>query len=307
MAYLSIVTTLYDSEKYIDEFYRRTVQVVTKITDDYEIIFVNDGSSDNSMELAKAIINKDKKVRLIELSRNFGHHKAVMVGLEHAKGNFVFLIDCDLEEKPELLTAFYKVMCDNLDGIDVVYGYMSYRKGDFWEKITGQVFYKIINFMSDVHIPEDVLMARLMKKTYVQNLLRFQETHVFIGGLLQLSGYNQVGIPVIKTSKGTTSYNLLKRLSQATDAIVSFTMVPLIYISILGLVMSFFSFCYAAYIIINKILYGQVLVGWTSVMASIWFIGGVIITSIGVIGIYIGKIFIQVKKRPNVIIKNIYN
>ena len=307
MALLSIVTTLYKSEPYIEEFYKRATSSVTKISNDYEIIFVDDGSPDKSNEIVRRIIEKDKKVRLIELSKNFGHHKAILVGLEWANGDFIFLIDSDLEESPELLINFYKIMHEDLGNIDVVYGYLKNRKGNFFEKITGNIFYKLFNFLTDGFTYENSSVIRLMKRAYVKNLLLFKEAHVFFPGLVHLSGYKQIGVPVVKTSKGKTAYTFLKKLTMAVDAIVSFSNKPLIYISAIGMLISFISFFFLIFLIARKIIDKQVLTGWTSVMVSIWFIGGLIITSVGMVGVYIGRIFIQVKNRPNVIIRNVYN
>ena len=143
---LSIVTTLYKSSPYIDEFYARISKEAQKITDDYEIIFVDDGSPDDSLQKAVALYEKDSKVKVIELSRNFGHHKAIMTGLSHAKGEFVFLIDSDLEEEPELLGKFWEELHKEKE-LDVVFGVQESRKGGWFEKFTGGLFWKLINFM----------------------------------------------------------------------------------------------------------------------------------------------------------------
>ncbi len=305
MPYISIVTTLYKSEEFIEEFYQRSKSAVQNITNDYEMIFVDDGSPDKSIEIVKKIINEDKKIRLIELSRNFGHHKAILTGLEYASGEFIFLNDCDLEVKPEYLLDFYTVMQDGLNN-DVVYGYMQKRGGSLFKRLPERFFYKFFNHIANVNISENILLARLMKKEYKKNLLMFKESHIFLLGLLELTGYKQIGIPIIKTSKGSTTYSLMKKLALASDGVFSFSIKPVIYISLTGMLISFISFCFIIHLIFNKFIYQEILSGWTSVMVSLWFIGGLIITSIGIIGIYIGKIFIQAKNRPNAIIKRIY-
>jgi putative glycosyltransferase len=307
MPSISIITSLYYSQNYIDEFYARSLASVKKITDDYEFIFVDDGSPDESTQRVRKIIEQDKKVRLIELSRNFGQHKAVMAGLHFVKGDFVFLLDCDLEEKPELLNEFYSIIMQNSDHIDVVYGYMKVREGRFFEKIFGRMFYRVINKLSDITIPEDMLMARLMRLSYVKTLAAYNETHVFIGGLMQHAGFKQVGVAVDKSKKGSTTYTLIKRVTAAIDAIASFSGKPLIYISLSGLLISLISFLFIIELIVKVLFFHQYLAGWPSLIVSLWFIGGLMLSALGVVGLYISKIFVQVKNRPNYIIRNIYN
>ena len=307
MAFISIVTTLYKSENYIEDFYKRISGTALKITNDYEIIFIDDGSPDKSSEIVKKISLSDKKVKLAELSRNFGHHIAMMTGLEYAKGDYIFLIDSDLEENPELLEDFYNIMQKNLQNIDVVYGVLEKRRGGFLANITGGLFYKLYNFLSGTYINEGTLVVRLMKRSYVKNLLLYKESNVFILGLMELNGFNQLAVPVKKTYKGTSVYNFIKKVSLAMDAITSFSNQPLLYVSGFGLIISLISLLITCFLILGKLFHKEILIGWTSVMVSIWLVGGLIITAIGLVGIYIGKIFVQVKNRPNAIIKNTHN
>ena len=165
---LSIVTTLCYSPDYVNEFYERVSKEAKKITDDYEIIFVDDGSSDDSLQKAVALYEKDIKVKVIELSRNFGHHKAIMTGLSYAQGDFVFLIDSDLEEEPELLGKFWAEMQKD-DTVDVVYGVQKKRKGGWFERWSGEIYYKIVNKLGNMTIPKNIITARLMKKTMLMH------------------------------------------------------------------------------------------------------------------------------------------
>ena len=301
---LSIVTTLYSSAQYIEEFYNRIKKTADKITKDYEIIFVNDGSPDNSLDIAVSLHEKDKKVKVIDLSRNFGHHKAMMTGLSHTKGNFVFLIDCDLEEKPELLEKFYDEF-KNRDNVDVVYGVQEKRRGGIFEKISGGIFYQLFNLLSDVKITPNLLTIRLMNRNYVDNLTKHLEDKLFMAGIFEITGFNQVPIIVEKKSRDQTSYSIRRRISLLVNAITSFSDKPLKLIFYLGFLMIFFSGCYSIYLIAKKLIY-QIAIGWASVMVSIWLLSGVIIFSLGVIGIYLSRIFIETKNRPFTIIKKIY-
>ena len=162
-------------------------------------------------------------------------------------------------------------------------------------------------FPLDGFFYENTLVVRLMKKAYIENLLLLKEAHVFFPGLVQLSGYKQIGVPVLKAFKGKTSYTFLKKLTMSLDAILSFSNKPLIYISILGILISFISLIFIIGLVVRRVINSEVLLGWTSVIVSVWFIGGLIITFVGMVGIYIGRIFVQVKNRPNVIIRSIHN
>ncbi len=302
---LSIVTTLYKSSPYIDEFYARISKEAQNITDDYEIIFVDDGSPDDSLQKAVALYEKDSKVKVIELSRNFGHHKAIMTGLSHAKGEFVFLIDSDLEEEPELLGKFWEELHKEKE-LDVVYGVQESRKGGWFEKFTGGLFWKLINFMSPIKIPVNILTARLMTFKYVQSLIAYKESEIFLGGVLAHSGFKQRGLEVRKGSQSETTYTLKRKVSLLINAITSFSSKPLIYIFYIGLLITFFSMLFITKLIIDKLFFGLAFEGWTSLIVSVWFFGGLIILLLGIIGIYLSKIFIEVKQRPYTIVRKFY-
>ncbi len=239
---LSIITSLYYSAPYIEEFYNRICNAAKKITKDYEVIFVNDGSPDNSLEIAKSLYEKDERVRIIDLSRNFGHHKAIMTGLSHSKGDIVFQIDVDLEEEPEILTIFYDHFTDS--DVDVVYGVQNKRKGRFFERISGSLFYTIFNLFSNTKMPRNLLMARLMSRRYVDSLLLHQEREVALGGLWQITGYKQIPVVIQKLNKGTTTYNLYRRISLSIKHITSFSNRPLIIIAAIGAIILFISIIY---------------------------------------------------------------
>jgi putative glycosyltransferase len=302
--YLSVVTTLYYSEPYISEFYNRISLEIQKLTSDYEIIFVNDGSPDNSLGLAIELYEQDKHIRIIDLSRNFGHHKAIMTGLSYAKGELIFLLDSDLEEEPELLSMFYKSY-QELD-VDVVYGVQKSRKGKLFEKITGNLFYRFFNLISSCSIPENLITARLMSQRYVKSLIEHKDQEMFMAGLYAITGFKQVPFVVNKHSKGESTYNFFRKLSIATNSITSFSNKPLIFIFYLGTLISLISAIAVIILIIRRVFFNVLLSGWPSLIVSIWFLGGLTIFSLGVIGIYIAKIFSETKQRPYTIIRRIY-
>lgn len=301
---LSIVTTLYHSAPFIEEFYRRICDQANAITSNYEIILVNDGSPDNSLEIAKSIYEKDKRVRIIDLSRNFGHHKAMMTGLANARGNLVFLIDSDLEEDPVLLSKFYdKIMATDAD---VVYGVQTERKGTFFEKITGNIFYALLNLLSSYPVPSNVVTARLMTKRYVESLVAHRDREVFLLGLWAITGYKQLPLPITKSHKGKSTYNFRSKISILVNSITSFSNRPLIYIFYLGVFILLSSTMAAFYLIIRRIFFNELLAGWPSLIVSVWILGGLTIFCLGIIGIYLSKIFMETKERPYTIVRQIY-
>ena len=275
-----------------------------KITDDFEIIFVNDGSPDESLEIAISIYENDSRIKIIDLSRNFGHHKAVMTGLAHAKGELVFLIDVDLEEDPELFNIFHKVFIDS--NTDVVYGVQNKRKGGLWERTTGALFYWVFNLLSTHRIPANLLMARLMSRRYVKNLVAHRESELDIGGLWTITGFKQVPVKVDKHSKPSTTYTLRRKLALMVRSITGFSNRPLIYIAGLGVIILAMTFLFSLYVFGVRIFIGKPPSGFTSTILSIWFLGGLTIFSLGVVAIYLSVIFIETKNRPYTIIRDIY-
>jgi putative glycosyltransferase len=296
---------MYHSSSYINEFYKRITKEAKKITDNYEIIFVDDGSPDDSLQKAIGLYKKDKKVKVIELSRNFGHHKAIMTGLRYAKGEFVFLIDIDLEEEPELLGKFWAELQKDKT-IDVVYGVQEKRKGGWFERWSGSLFWNMINFLSSINIPKNMVTARLMTKKYNNELLKYQEKELFIGGIWADVGFNQKAYTIKKLSSSTTTYTLKRKISLFINSLTSFSSKPLVYIFNLGLFITLVSFMFILKLIYNKIFLDIAFEGWTSIIVSIWFFGGLIILLLGIIGIYLSKVFIEVKNRPFSVIKKLY-
>jgi putative glycosyltransferase len=302
---LSIVATLYQSAPYIREFHERATAVAKQYAgDDYEIVLVNDGSPDNSLELAVQLTEADSHVVVIDLSRNFGHHKAMMAGLEHAKGKHVFLIDSDLEEEPEYLISFAQQM--ERDACDVVYGVQEKRKGGWFERWSGEVYYSVFNFLSDIEHPRNIVTARLMTRRYVDALLQFQEREMVISCLWVITGFKQCAQAVKKHMTSATTYSLAKKIDHLTNSITSFSAVPLRLIFYTGLSIFACAVLYAGYLVFHKLVLATPMDGWTSVMVSIWLLGGMIISFVGLIGIYLSKVFSESKRRPSTIVREIY-
>lgn len=302
---ISVVTTLYYSQDYLQEFYDRTLKSILSLTSEYEFIFVNDGSPDSSLDKVIELQQKDKNVVIIDLSRNFGHHKAIMTGLQFVTGDYVYLIDCDLEENPEVLLPLWTEL-QSSPRVDVVYGIQPKRKGGFVERVSGKLFYALFSLLTSIDYPHDTLTARIMTRRYVQGMHRYKEKELDIWGLFVLNGFNQKGIFLSKGSKGTSTYTLRKKLKMAVDTITSFSSRPLYLIFVLGVFVLAFSFLNILYISYQKIIWGKEIEGWASILASVWLIGGLIIFILGILGIYLSKLFSEIKNRPLTIIRDVY-
>jgi putative glycosyltransferase len=305
---LSVVTTLYRSKGFLEVFLKEILSSIEIIeVNDFELIFVNDGSPDDSVKYLLERKKEISQIKIIDLSRNFGHHYAIQAGLNYASGEYVFLIDNDLESPPSVLVNFYNEIKKDTT-LDVVYGFQETRKGSYIEKKAGSVFWILINKLSDTKIPHNILTERLMTKQYVNELLRLQDANLFIGGMFYWVGFNQKGLPVKKgLREGASTYTIKRRAELMLQAITSFSGKPLEWLFYIGLTISFFSFLFLVYLAIKKIIYSnEVQLGWTSVVAINVLILGIISTFLGLIGIYIFKIFKQVQGRPNAIIKKIH-
>ena len=301
---LSIVATLYKSAPYITEFHQRASVVAKQLVgEEYEIVFVNDGSPDNSLDVALKLTKLDNHVVVVDLSRNFGHHKAMMTGLGYATGEQVFLIDSDLEEEPEWLLSFAKQM--ETEESDVVYGVQSKRRGGLFEQATGKLFYKTFRFLTGIAQPNDIVTARLMSRRYVNALLLHEERELNIGGLWVITGFKQAQKIVQKHATSPTTYSLSQKLSHLVNAVTSFSSKPLVYTFYSGLFISITAITYIAYLTIRYFIAAPP-DGYTSIIASVWFFSGLIIFFIGLQGIYISKVFSEVKQRPYSIIRHVY-
>ncbi|NOS85102.1 MAG: glycosyltransferase family 2 protein [Ignavibacteria bacterium] len=304
---ISVVTAVYNSAGYLEEFLSKcTAALKDTNCERFEIIFVNDGSPDNSLEKLFELKKSYPHIIIIDLSRNFGHHYALFAGISAAKGDYVFLIDCDLETSPDVLPGFLDEI--KRTGDDVVYGYQEQRKGGAFEKISGNLFWKIFNLLSETKVSKNILTERILSRKYVDSLLEMGDKNLFLAGMMNWLGYDQRGIPVKKIKReGRSNYSFMKKISLAVNSVTSFSPAPLKGIFYMGLVITLFSLSFAGYIVINKILFpDEISLGWTSILASISFSLGIITLCLGIIGIYLSKIFSQVQNRPLYFIKDIH-
>jgi putative glycosyltransferase len=304
---ISVVSSLYNSAEFIPELHRRLSETLQRITDDYEIILVNDGSPDASLAIALDIIEKgNSHLKLIDLSRNCGQHKALITGLNHATGDLVFMMDSDLEEEPEWIELFWTEYQKFKGEVDVIYGVQSTRRGKLYDRLSGRTFYKVFNLLSSVKVQNNPTPFRLMTRRYVDALIQFKEQEVFFLGISLLTGFEQRSIMVEKHNSSSTTYNIIKKIDQFINAITSFSKRPLMFVFYLGAIISLLSFIFLLVILVQYLFYGISVEGWTSLIISIWLVGGIMIFCTGIIGIYLSKIFIEVKNRPYSIIRKIY-
>ncbi len=298
---VSVVTTLYHSAPYVNEFVHRMQAVLTGAMSDFEIIFVNDGSPDDALLQVLKLRQTYPQIRAVDLSRNFGHHRAIMTGLSYATGDYVFLIDCDLEEDPAWFSRFFDLLKEQ--GCEVVVGVQSRRKGGWFERVSGEIFYSVFNALSPTQLIPNTVTARLMTRRYVESLLQYQEKAIFLAGIMQLVGYKQVPFPVEKLSKPSSSYSLYRKIKMLVDAITSFSDRPLVFIFMTGCTISFGAGCYIVYLLGRYLRYGIPVAGWPSLIVSVWFLGGLGILFQGILGIYLSRIYMESKNRPLSIVR----
>jgi putative glycosyltransferase len=303
---LSIVSTLYYSEPFIDEFVKRCVASAEEIAIDFEIILVDDGSPDASLARALVLAQKEPRLKIVELSRNFGHHAAILAGLAQAGGELIFLLDSDLEEAPELLRSFIEVM--QREKADVVFGVHDRSQGRLFHRWTGSVFWTVFNLLSDVKEETNRCTISVLTRQFAEVMAALPERTVSLNGLFAWPGFRQIPVPVerqIRREKST--YTFVKRVSLFTKSIVDFSAAPLVAIFYLGLCISGIAFATALYFAIIKIIDPEtVLSGFTSIVVSLWLVGGIIIAVLGIVGIYVSRLYVEVKGRPRTIVREIY-
>ena len=304
---LSVVTSVYRSARFIPTFIDATVAAVRQANiEQYEIIFVNDGSPDDSLEYLLQARTDNASIKIVDLSRNFGHHKAIMAGLSYARGELTFIIDCDLEVQPSVLQRFL----DTLQGTsaDVVYGVQEKRKGAWVERTGGALFWHLFNRLSRTRIPPNVLSERLMTRRYVDALLSLGDRNVFLGGMMYWSGFRQIAVLVEKTQReGPSTYSFGKRFALLLEAVTSFSTVPLKLVLAGGIALTSCAGLAGIALLIRKMFHPEaVLVGFTSLMLVIIGMGGIIITVLGVIGLYISRIYTQTQNRPLFIVREFH-
>jgi len=304
--HLSIVSPVYMAEKIVPELVRQLHENLSGITNDYEIILVNDASPDNSWLAMKVECEKDKRVKGINLSRNFGQHYAITAGLNYAKGEWVIVMDCDLQDRPDEIPNLY---AKTQEGWDIILGRRIERKDSLIKKGMNYFFYKLLHYLTDYDTDKAIGTFRIINRKVVDSYNQFNEHSRYFGGLINWLGFKTATISVKHADRyeGKTSYSLGKLLSLSLNAILSFSDKPLRITIKLGFWIVFLSSLFILYKIFTVIFYGTTILGWSSLIASIFFSTGLIVSILGVIGLYIGKIFEETKNRPLYIVSETKN
>ncbi len=301
MPYLSIVIPLYKCSTAISELTKRLESSLPKISEDYEIIYVNDGSPENDWEIVKEKAKKNSKIKGINLSRNFGQHYAITAGLDHASGEWIVVMDGDLQDQPEEIIKLYDKA---KSGYDVVFARRKIRLDSFYKRIVSKLFYKLFDYFTDNKTDNKAANFGVFSQKVIVNFRKLREQNRAFPLFIRWMGFKTAYVDVThaKRGNGKSGYSIFTLLALASDIIVSHSNKPLSISIRFGLLMSLISFLYGLYIIIRYYIY-DVPLGWSSIMVSLFFIGGLLFANMGMIGLYLGKVFNEAKNRPLYIIK----
>lgn len=295
---ISVVAPAYNEQEVLEEFYRRVTSVLRGLDCSYEIVLVNDGSSDNTLGLMHQLHKIDPHVSVVDLSRNFGKEIALTAGLDHTHGEVVVILDADLQDPPELIPEMVESW---REGYEIVYGVRSQRDGETWmKKASASAFYRLIQRVSRVRIPRDTGDFRLMTRRTISEMGKLREQHRFMKGLFAWIGFPSKPIYYSRDARvaGETKWNYWSLFNLAVEGITSFSIAPLKMATYAGLSVAFLSLVYATVVLSKTLLYGNPVQGYPSLMVVVLFLGGVQLISVGVLGEYIGRIFNEVKMRP---------
>ena len=302
---ISVVTTAYNAARHISDFLREMTAVLDRIEAPSEIVVVEDGSRDDTVALIEAELARYPTLRLVRLSRNFGQEPAIFAGLRQARGDFVFLIDSDLEEPPATLIDMMERMRTEAPTVDVVYGVQRQRSGTLQHTFFGPLFRGLFRSLTDIDIPSNILVVRLMTRRYVDAVLLHDERTLALAGIFHLAGFRQLPLLIDKTYKGYSSYSFMKRLRVAIRYLIIFSNRPAFLITSAGFGFAFIAFLYSIFIVVAYLAFGSPVVGWASLAVLITFFSGLLLMSVGVCAAYLAFIFQEVKKRPLAIVQEI--
>ena len=298
----SIIVPLYNEEEVISECHRQLCEVMADCGGSYELIYVNDGSRDKTMVLAREIAARDNHVKIISFSRNFGHQTAITAGMDLASGKAVVVIDADLQDPPRVIL---EMIAKWKEGYEVVYGKRTKRKGEsVFKKVSAKVFYRTLNSMTDVDIPVDTGDFRLLDRKVIDALKKLPERNRYVRGLVSWVGFRQAAVEYVREERfaGETKYPLRKMLKFASDALTSFSHKPLKISTYLGILLSAASLIFLLVMLILALVNGSAVAGWVIVSSISLFFNGVVLIMLGLIGQYIARIYDEVKARPLYII-----
>ena len=302
MVHLSVVIPVYNESSLIDELVKRVKTNVKLITEDYEIIIVDDGSQDNTWNSIENEAKLENRIKGIKFSRNFGHRYAITAGLHNSEGEWVVVMDGDLQDRPEVIPDLYK---KSQEGFDVVFVSRQNRPEKLYYRMAQKIFYMILRKMSGIDFNSSQANFSIISKKVVEAFINFPENARFYGSTIKWLGFRRSFILADHGSRhsGRTSYTIRKRVKLASDIILSFSERPLKFAIGLGLLISILSVCFSVWIVYGSFNWGYTVIGWSSLISAIFFSTGIILVIMGITGIYIGEIFKQVKNRPLYVIE----
>ncbi len=300
---ISVVVPVYFGESFIQQLVERTRKTILSLDADYEIILVNDDSPDNSWDLIIKECTNDKNVKGITLSRNFGQHYAISAGLDHAKGDWIVVMDCDLQDVPEEIPKLYKKA---LEGFEIVYAKRLNRNDNFFKKLTSRFFYSILGYLTETKQDPSIANFGIYKKETIQAFCQLKESSRNFNTMIRWIGFKSSAINVIhqKRSEGITSYSFGMLSKLALDTILSFSDKPLRLTVKFGFLISFITIIIGIFYFVQYLSGKITVLGYTSLILSIWFLSGLIISVLGMVGLYIGRIFENVKRRPIYLVRD---
>ena len=304
---ISIVVPMYFEEEVAQECYNRITAVMNSNHYNYELVFVNDGSTDRTLEILEQLAMNDNRMKVISFARNFGHQIAVTAGIDYAKGDAIVIIDADLQDPPEVIPELVNKW---LEGYDVVYAKRKKRKGETWFKLlTAKYFYKFLNYMSDIDIPKDTGDFRLIDRKVAAVFRKMTEKNRFVRGMFSWIGFSQTYIEYERDERfaGETKYPFKKMIKFASDGIIAFSSKPLKLVMTLGSASVLVSIIVLLYSILTRLFGHEVQPGWASIMVAITFFSGIQLLGLGIVGQYIARIYDESKNRPIYIVKDVYN
>ncbi|WP_261134124.1 glycosyltransferase family 2 protein [Bacillus sp. Marseille-Q3570] len=300
---ISVVIPVYGCEMCLDELSKRLKKTLDEIGTEYEIIMVNDGSPDDAWNTIKRLSEENERIKGIDLSRNFGQHHAITAGLDHTSGDWVVVMDCDLQDRPENIKELYGKA---KEGYEVVFGKRIVRQDKFLKRLSSKMFYKVYDYLTDQSSDHTIANFSISSKNVIDSFRRMREQNRLFPLFIKWMGFKTATVAIEHNCRkeGKSSYNLKKLIILATDVIISQSNKPLRLSIQFGFLISLGSFLYGLFLFIRYFFLSVPVQGWTSVMVSLYFIGGLIFFNFGILGLYIGKVFNETKGRPLYLIQN---
>jgi dolichol-phosphate mannosyltransferase len=301
---ISVVIPVYKAEKMLDELYTRLRDALETVSTNFEIVLVEDCGGDRSWQVIERLAQADPRVVGLQFSRNFGQHYGITAGMDQCRGDWVVVMDCDLQDAPEEIPRLYHKA---REGYDVVLALRGQRQDPPLKRFTSWLFYRLFSYLADIDFSGDSGNFRIMSRQVVKNFNRMREQLRFFGGHVQWMGFPTTGLQVrhAERADGTSTYTFAKLWKLAADTIIAYSDKPLRMAARLGLSMAAVSMAFGAYILIRSLIHSSPIPGWSSLIVSLYFIGGLIIGILGIMGVYLGKAFDETKKRPLYIVRRL--